>query len=50
MTGGVKITPATTAWYEKDTVTFSDVMVYLKLLILNEKYFPHRDVNRDEEK
>src|SRR5574338_100797 len=39
VTGGVKITPQTTAWYEKDTVTFSDVMVYLKLLILNGKYF-----------
>jgi len=35
-----EITPQITPWYEKDTVTFSDVMVYLKLLILNERYFP----------
>lgn len=36
---GIQITPQTTSWYEKDTVTFSDVMVYLKLLILNKRYF-----------
>jgi hypothetical protein len=36
---GIEISPQTTAWYEKNTITFSDVMVYLKLLILNEKYF-----------
>jgi DDE superfamily endonuclease len=48
--GGVKITPQTTAWYEKETVTFSDVMVYLKLLILNKKYFPHRGKKWTEEK
>lgn len=36
---GIAITPQTTSWYEKETVTFSDVMVYLKLLILNKKYF-----------
>ena len=36
---GAEITPQTTSWYEKETVTFSDVMVYLKLLILNKKYF-----------
>lgn len=50
VTGGIKITPESTAWYEKSTVTFSDVMVYLKLLILNEKYFPQMGVKRDEEK
>lgn len=37
--GGPEITPQATSWYEKKTVTFSDVMVYLKLLILNKKYF-----------
>jgi hypothetical protein len=38
---GVEIAPETTAWYSKDTVTFSDVMIYLKCLITNNKYFPH---------
>jgi hypothetical protein len=38
-TTGLEITPQTTSWYNKDTITFSDVMVYIKLLILNEKYF-----------
>ncbi|MFZ2540127.1 MAG: transposase [Oscillospiraceae bacterium] len=38
--GGAEITPQATSWYEKKTVTFSDVMIYLKLLILNKKYFP----------
>ena len=38
-TTGIEITPQCTAWYEKKTVTFSDVMVYLKMLILNKKYF-----------
>lgn len=47
---GVKITPETTAWYEKETVTFSDVMAYLKLLILNKKYFPQSGKNQGEEK
>lgn len=37
---GIEITPETSAWYSKSTVTFSDVMIYLKLLILNKKYFP----------
>lgn len=37
---GVEITPERTAWYSKETVTFSDVMIYLRLLILNSKYFP----------
>jgi hypothetical protein len=36
---GIEIAPQQSAWYEKSTVTFSDVMVYLKLLILNKKYF-----------
>jgi hypothetical protein len=36
---GIEIAPQRSAWYEKTTVTFSDVMVYLKLLILNKKYF-----------
>lgn len=47
---GVEISPQTTAWYEKDTVTFSDVMVYLKLLILNEKYFSQWGKKRKCEK
>lgn len=36
---GIEITPQRSAWYDKTTVSFSDVMVYLKLLILNKKYF-----------
>jgi len=36
---GIEVTPQTASWYEKNTVTFSDVMVYLKLLILNKRYF-----------
>lgn len=36
---GIEIAPQRSAWYEKTTVTFSDVMVYLKLLILNKKFF-----------
>lgn len=43
---GVEISPQTTSWYEKDTITFSDVMIYLKLLILNEKYFSQWDKKR----
>lgn len=38
---GLKIVPETTSWYRKDTVAFSDVMMCLKMLILNSKYFPH---------
>lgn len=49
-TTGIKITPQTSAWYEKDTVTFSDVMVYLKLLILNKKYFSQLGKNQRHEK
>jgi len=37
---GVEIVPEVTSWYSKNTVTFSDVMVYLRLSILNNKYFP----------
>lgn len=47
---GVEISPQTTSWYEKNTTTFSDVMVYLKLLILNEKYFPQWGKKRRCEK
>lgn len=36
---GIEITPQTASWYEKKTITFSDAMVYLKLLILKKKYF-----------
>ena len=36
---GVEIVPETTPWYNKSTVTFSDVMAYLRLIILNKKYF-----------
>jgi hypothetical protein len=45
-TTGIEIKPQTASWYEKETVTFSDVMVYLKLLILNKKYFPQWGKNR----
>jgi DDE superfamily endonuclease len=47
---GIEIRPETSAWYEKSTVTFSDVMVYLKLLILNKKYFPQSAKKRTKEK
>jgi hypothetical protein len=40
----------TTSWYEKKTITFSDVMVYLKLLILNKKYFSQSDKNQTVKK
>ncbi len=39
VTGETEIKPQNTIWYSKDTVTFSDVMTCLKLLILNKKYF-----------
>ncbi len=38
--GGPEITPRTTSWYEKKVVTFSDVMAYVKLLVLKKRYFP----------
>lgn len=47
---GVEIRPETSAWYEKSTVTFSDVMVYLKLLILNKKYFTQSTKRGSQEK
>lgn len=47
---GIAITPQTTSWYEKKAVTFSDVMVYLKLLILNKKYFSQSTKIRKQEK
>jgi hypothetical protein len=37
---GIEIIPEKTSWYNKKRVTFSDVMAYLRLLILNEKNFP----------
>lgn len=43
---GREIAPETTAWYRKNTITFSDVMIYLKLLILNSKHFPHSGKKR----
>lgn len=46
----VEITPLKTAWYDKDTITFSDVMVNLKLLILNKKYFSQFSKELDCEK
>lgn len=49
-TGGPEITPQTTSWYEKKVITFSDVMAYLKLLILNKKYFSQSDKKPDCEK
>ncbi len=47
---GIEITPQTTSWYEKETVTFSDVMVYLKLLILNKRYFSQWGKKQSQEK
>lgn len=47
---GVEITPQTTSWYEKETVSFSDVMVYLKLLILKKKNFSQWGNKRKQEK
>ena len=43
---GIEILPEKTAWYSKDTPTFSDVMVYLKLLILNKRYFSQSRKNQ----
>jgi hypothetical protein len=36
---GIEIVPETASWYSKKTITFSDVMTYLRLLIMNSKYF-----------
>lgn len=47
---GVEVVPETTAWYSKDTVTFSDVIIYLRLLILNKKYFTQSSKKRMREK
>lgn len=44
---GIKICPEVSAWYEKSTITFSDVMMYLKLLILNKRYFPQSPKERN---
>lgn len=46
----IGIVPQTTAWYAKEVVTFSDIMVYLKLLILNKKYFSQSMKRQDCEK
>jgi hypothetical protein len=48
--GGPEITPQTTSWYEKKGITFSDVMGYLRLLILNKKYFSQSEFLPDCEK
>jgi hypothetical protein len=50
MSGETEISPQTTAWYDKEVVTFSDVMTCLKLLILNKKYFPQSVKNKNTEK
>lgn len=47
---GIEITPQKTSWYEKNTITFSDVMVSLKLLILNKRYFSQWGKKRKCEK
>jgi hypothetical protein len=47
---GKEITPKTSAWYSKDTITFSDVMIYLKLLILSKRYFPQSGKKQRHEK
>jgi hypothetical protein len=36
-----EIQPLSCAWYDKKYVTFSDVLVYLKLLIINHNIFTH---------
>ena len=36
---GIEIKPETASWYSKKVVTFSDVMTYLRLLIMNHKNF-----------
>jgi hypothetical protein len=43
---GIEIFPEKTSWYSKENITFSDVMVYLKLLILNKRYFSQSSKNR----
>jgi hypothetical protein len=48
--GGVEITPEKCAWYNKERVTFSDVIVHLKLLILRSRFFPQFHKNRDRGK
>jgi hypothetical protein len=47
---GIEINPQTTSWYDKEAVTFSDVMAYLKLLILNKRYFSQWGKKRRNEK
>lgn len=47
---GIEIVPETTSWYDKKTVTFSDVVVYLRVMILNNKYFPHSSKKRKQGK
>lgn len=47
---GVEIFPEKTAWYSKGSITFSDVMVYLKLLILNKRYFSQSSKNQNRGK
>lgn len=49
-TGGLTISPQNTAWYEKEAITFSDVMSFLKLLIINKKNFPRLAKKRTKEK
>lgn len=43
---GIEVAPKKTAWYSKSVVTFSDIMIYLRLLILNDKYFPQSGKKR----
>lgn len=47
---GVEVISQTATWYKKETVTFSEIMAYLKLLILNKKYFSQSDKNQTDEK
>lgn len=49
-TTGVEVSPQTSVWYKKETITFSDVMIYLKLLILNKKYFSQWGKNKKQGK
>jgi hypothetical protein len=47
---GIEILPEKASWYLKNTITFSDVMSYLKMSILNQKYFSQSSKKQKQEK
>jgi hypothetical protein len=47
---GGKILSEKTAWYKKNTITFSDIMYTLKSLTIKEKFFPQNGKNGSREK